>query len=150
MRVRLAHAYLSRDRRGPSLEADARALLERVRREGAPSSAARELGDPFLHPSEFGLQSEAQLARQLGAGFARDVMALELESWQGPVESAYGMHLVWLYERQESHEPALDTVRRSALSSMQAERNAEAFEAELASLRKRYAVDLTATEESRS
>ena len=57
------------------------------------------------------------------------------------------MHLVWLYERQESHEPELETVRRSALSSMQAERNAAALEDALASLRKRYAVDLAAAEQ---
>jgi hypothetical protein len=149
-RVRLAHIYLSRDRRGASLEADARALLERVRREGTPPGAARELGDPFLHPAELGLQSEAQLARQLGTSFGREAIALEAGAWQGPVESAYGMHLVWVYERQAAHEPELDAVRRSALSSMQAERNAEALEAGLAALRERYAIDLSAAGELRS
>jgi hypothetical protein len=149
-RVRLAHIYLSRDRRGDTLADDARALLERVRRDGTSPSAGRELGDPFLHPSELGLQSEAQLARQLGARFASAAIALEPGSWQGPAESAYGMHLVWVHERQAAREPRLESVRRSALSSLQAERNAEALEAGLAALRQRYAIDLSAAGESRS
>lgn len=149
-RVRLAHIYLSRDRRGGALADDARALLDRIRREGTPPTAARELGDPFLHPSELGLQSEAQLARQLGAVFASAAIGLEPGSWQGPVESAYGMHLVWLHERQSAREPELDTVRRSALSSLQADRNAEVLEARLAALRERYAVDLSAAGDLRS
>jgi hypothetical protein len=149
-RVRLAHIYLSRDRRGDALEADARALLERVRREGAPPSAARRLGDPFLHPAELGLQSEAQLARQLGVDFAREVMSLAPGGWQGPVPSAYGVHLVWVHERQPAREPDLESVRRSALSAMQAERDAEALEAGLAELRRRYPVDLTAASELRT
>ncbi|MEE2665764.1 MAG: peptidyl-prolyl cis-trans isomerase [Myxococcota bacterium] len=149
-RVRLSHIYLSRDRRGRSLVDDAQALLERVRREGTSPKAGRELGDPFLHPSELGLQSEAQLARQLGATFARGAIALEPGSWQGPVESAYGMHLVWPHERQPAREPELDTVRRSALSSLQADRNAEVLEARLATLRERYAVDLSAAGDPRS
>ena len=142
-RVRLAHVYLSRDRRGSALKADAEALLQRLRGEAVAPAAARELGDPFLHPSEFGLQSEAQLAKQLGAAFAREAMLLEPGRWKGPVISAYGMHLVWVRERQDSREPELETVRRSATSSLQAERNAEALEAGLELLRERYALDLS-------
>ena len=141
-RVRLSHIYLSRDRRGAALDADAEALLQKLRDDSTPPSAAREWGDPFLHPSTFGLQSERQLARQLGAEFAQSVMGLETEGWQGPVPSAYGSHLVWVHEREADHEPVLDTVRRSALSSLQAERNADALEAELDALRGRYVIDL--------
>ena len=64
-------------------------------------------------------------------------MDLETEGWRGPVRSAYGSPLVWLHERAADHEPVLDTVRRSAMSSLQAERNAEALEAELDALRGR-------------
>ena len=150
LRVALAHAYLSRDRRGERLEADATALLERAREQAIAPETANELGDPFLHPSQLGLQSEAQLAKQLGTGFAREVMTLEAGSWQGPVESAYGEHLVWIYDRQEPREPELEAVRRSALSSMQADRNAAALDAELAALRERYIIDSSALEEAGS
>lgn len=145
-RIRLSHIYLSRDRRGAALDADAYALLDRVRKESIPPSAARELGDPFLHPADFGLQSARQLARQLGPGFAEAAMGLEPGSWQGPVRSAYGDHLVWIHERDVDHEPELDTVRRSAVSSMQAERNREALDAELRTLRGRYVIDLSTLE----
>jgi hypothetical protein len=55
-----------------------------------------------------------------------------------------------VHERQAAREPRLESVRRSALSSLQAERNAEALEAGLAALRQRYAIDLSAAGESRS
>ncbi|MEZ4216876.1 MAG: peptidylprolyl isomerase [Myxococcota bacterium] len=137
-RVRLTHVYLSRDRRGDALEADARALRARLERDAVPPDAARGLGDPFLHPTDLGLQTEAQLAKQLGPDFARAALALAPGGWQGPVESAYGMHLVWVRERRDAEDPDLESVRRSALSALQAERDAEAFEAGLARLRARY------------
>ena len=149
-RVRISHVYLSRDRRGAALEADARALLERIRLEGAAPQDARDLGDPFDYSPELALESERQIANRLGATFARDVMDLEPARWQGPIESAYGLHLVWLHEHQPAREPDLEAVRRSALSSLQAERDAEALEAELALLRGRYAIDLSALEAPRS
>ena len=143
-RVRLTHVYLSRDRRGAALADDARALLEQLRRRGIPPEEAAKLGDPFLHPAQLGLQSKGQLARQLGAQFARAAMAVAAGQWQGPIASAYGMHLVWLHEREAAHDPDLDTVRRAVASAMQSEREARVLARELASLRKHYVVDRSA------
>jgi hypothetical protein len=102
---------------------------------------SRSQGDPFLHPAHLGLQTEAQLAKQLGSAFAREAMTLEPGSWEGPVASAYGMHVVWVHERQEPREPELESVRRSAESSMQAEANAAALDERLVEMRKRYVAD---------
>jgi hypothetical protein len=140
-RVRLSHVYLSRDRRALALEADASKLLAKLQAEAVDPQNAASLGDPFLHPAHFGLQSAAQIARQLGAGFGARVLELEPGGWRGPIESAYGLHLVWVHVREPSREPELETVRRSAESAMQAERNAEAMERGLAELRQRYVVD---------
>lgn len=149
-RVRLSHIYLSRDRRRDALHADAERLLAQLRADAVPASRARALGDPFLHPSDFGLQSQRQLARQLGAEFAADVMNLEPGRWEGPIPSAYGNHLVWIHERETDHEPELETVRRSAVSSLQAERNEAAFQRELDALRERYVIDLASPGEDDS
>jgi len=149
-RVRLSHAYLSRDRRGAALRADAEALRSRMIADAVPPSDARSLGDPFLHPAHLGLQTEAQLAKQLGSSFASAAMLLEPGRWDGPVESAYGMHVVWVYERQAARDPELESVRRSALSAMQAEANAVALETRLSELRQRYVVDRSSLAKSAS
>ena len=141
VRVRLSHVYLSRDRRGDALAADATALRDRLIGEKVEAADARSQGDPFLHPAHLGLQTEAQLAKQLGSEFARGAMSLEPGRWEGPLGSAYGMHVVWVHERQQAREPELESVRRSAASSMQAEANAAALEARLVDLRARYVVD---------
>ena len=77
-------------------------------------------------------------------------MLLEPGRWDGPVESAYGMHVVWVYERQAARDPELESVRRSALSAMQAEANAVALETRLSELRQRYVVDRSSLAKSAS
>lgn len=110
-RVRASQVFLSRDRRGDRLRADAGELLaELVANRVSPARAAR-YGDPSLLPNELPLWPEPTLAARFGDGFARDLLAVEPGSWQGPVESSYGLHLVWVHEREASRIPELSEVR---------------------------------------
>jgi hypothetical protein len=124
-RVAFRHVYLSRERRGSSLEVDASRLLAELSVfDGATSAPA--LGDPILLPSEFPLSSRSTIARELGRDFADGVFALEAGRWHGPIDSAFGAHLVFVRERQEGHVPALadvrDTVERDVNSARRRQR----------------------------
>jgi hypothetical protein len=46
-----------------------------------------------------------------------------------------------VHERQAARDPKLESVRRSAMSAMQAEANATALEARVSELRQRYVID---------
>ena len=71
-------------------------------------------------------QDQRQLRAAFGDEFAQRVVALEPDAWQGPVASAYGLHLVKLYARQEAYLPALAEIEDKVRDDMDFE-NREAF-----------------------
>lgn len=54
-----------------------------------------------------------EVANLFGDKFAKTLGALPLTQWQGPVESAYGVHLVFVSERAGGQVPALADVRNA-------------------------------------
>jgi parvulin-like peptidyl-prolyl isomerase len=85
-------------------------------------------------------QGEAQVARMFGRDFAETLATLTPGSWQGPVNSGYGLHLVYINDRTESWLPPLDEIRDSVLYELMAVRRQQANEAFYRSLHDRYEV----------
>lgn len=137
-RVSIRHVFLSRDRRGEKVNADARALLEELA--GRGSDAAENLGDPFPLGRHHRARSEAQLAKLFGPDFARDVMELPAGQWVGPVGSAYGSHLVYLDDKRPPEPSPLDSVRNQVSRRLAAERRAAVLERELSRMRDKYEI----------
>jgi len=134
-RVRLTHVYLSRDRRGGSLADDARALgprLADVTPEDAPA-----LGDPFLLGAHLPLLGEGDLAARLGPDLAREALAASPHAWRGPVASAYGMHWLWVHEREPGRLPPFEEVRDDVRERLRLERRERAVHALLENIRAR-------------
>jgi parvulin-like peptidyl-prolyl isomerase len=129
-RTRFVQLYFARE------HADA-ARVARVRLQAQPSApeAAAELGEPFLHPALQPPQSEAELAARFGVEFARALSGLATGVWEGPIESAYGQHLVYVQERTPAGRAPFESVRSQVRLGVQAERRARILEAELARLR---------------
>lgn len=140
-RVALRQVYVSRERRGDEAEEAARVLLARLRSAG-PEEEPRALGDPSLLPAVLPLSSQREIARSFGDDFAASVMGLDPERWSGPVESAYGLHLVRVEARVEARMPALaevrDAVRRDLVRARRDEAEARFYEA----LRSRYRIEI--------
>ena len=111
----LSQVYLSRDKRGERTEADAMALLARLERESLAPEAAIELGDPFLAGHRVRGASPARIVARLGPVFAAGVENAPLGRWVGPIDSAFGTHLVWIHERQPSRIPELAELRSRVL-----------------------------------
>ena len=72
--------------------------------------------------------------------FAAKLSELSLNQWQGPVESGYGVHLVWVSERTEGHVPALEEVRDAVRREWAEARRLETNEKFYQELLKRYVV----------
>ena len=142
VRVRIAHVYVSRDRRGDELDRDAVAILEKLNAGEAPPERAAEFGDPFLFPDQLPSRSERELAKTFGPEFAAAVIALDIDAarWRGPFTSAYGQHLVWVYERTPARNPELGEVRREVREALLEERSREELRRLLGELRTRYSV----------
>jgi parvulin-like peptidyl-prolyl isomerase len=131
------HVYFSRERRGPTVDADAKRALAILARN---PNAASELGDPFVLSFEFTRASTVEVASQLGADFAAALRDVPVGSWQGPIASSYGLHLVRVTERTESRRPELAQVRATVLSNYRQTKRDEANRALIDELRASYRV----------
>jgi PPIC-type PPIASE domain len=136
-RTRLTQLYF----RGEH-EERARRVLARLMREGTAPDDAREAGEPFLHPAQQPPQSHRELADRFGASFADGVDAAPVGAWSGPIASAYGVHLVWVQEREPERALPLEEVRESLVHAVRAERRREALERALAALRRDVSVEV--------
>jgi hypothetical protein len=129
-RVRCTQLYFRGDRARA-----ARALLAKLRADTAPSERALALGDPFLHGAEQPLQTRDELAGRFGSAFADGVFAAPPGAWSGPIPSSYGVHLVFVHEREEPRTLGFEEVRDTLRLEVIAEQRGAAFARGLGALR---------------
>jgi hypothetical protein len=141
-RVSFTHVFLSADRRGDALEADAAALEARLRAESPRPPAAVALGDHFPLSHRFEQASERHIAKLFGPEFAAGVLAIASDEWVCPVRSAYGVHCVLVTERIAPSDPPFESVRRQVLQRVRAERRDARLVAALARLRREYQLQI--------
>lgn len=140
-RTTFDHVFLSADRRTDPA-GDATALLPAIRAGGG--DGWQRLGDPFMLSRTYAERTDAEIAGMFGAGFADAVSALPEDSWSGPVESTYGMHLVRVHDRTPSRGPSLDELRDRVVADLREERRRESGRAAYRALRDDYEVRLPA------
>jgi len=141
----LSHVYLSRDKRGERTQLDARALLARLERESLAPSAAIEHGDPFLAGHRLRGASPVRILARLGPVFASGVENAPVGRWVGPIESAFGMHLVWIHEREPSRVPELAEIRSRVLEDWIEAESRKALREHIA--RRREVVEIRMTDD---
>ncbi|AOS97024.1 peptidylprolyl isomerase [Microbulbifer aggregans] len=109
----------------------ARALLW----EGAPEN---ELGDSSLLQRRYEAESSDRLDRLFGEGFAEQLQRLPQGEWSGPVESAYGLHLVLLESVKTQRTAQFDDVRAAVLRDWQTDEQKKILEAQYDTYRNAY------------
>jgi hypothetical protein len=140
-RVSFWQVFLSSDVHGPAVQADARTLLETLRRAGAPADGTTG-GESFVVPAHVVGQQPAQLAKVFGREFAAEIARTEPQAWAGPFASPYGLHLVWIEGREAGDVPSLDAVRGQVLARWQDEHRTERVVALLEDLKRRYPLEI--------
>jgi parvulin-like peptidyl-prolyl cis-trans isomerase-like protein len=138
-RLTFSHIYFNPERRGHALERDVQRLLDELRQAGGQVDVTT-LGDSFLLAQDFQDASWGEVARVFGKPFATHVSQVQPGTWQGPITSAYGVHLVFLHGRTEGYVPALDAVRDAVRREWANARRREAHEQFYQRLRARYTV----------
>src|SRR5688572_8453851 len=129
----LQQIYFDPARRGEKTESDIAAGLRALKAGRAVT------GDSTLLPGRLD-GSATEVARAFGAEFESALRTVPVESWQGPVESGFGLHLVRLEKREDGRVAKLadvrDTVERDVLHAKAQAANDAYYE----SLRSKYAV----------
>jgi hypothetical protein len=139
-RTSLTQVFLSADKRGAALAADADALLRRLRTVHATPDSAAGVGDAFVAGNTFRSTSESGLLKSFGAAFATAVNGLEPGRWSEPIRSPYGLHLVWVTARDVADLPPLAAVRSRVLRAYRAERRTQYLARMMDQIRAAYEV----------
>lgn len=101
-----------------------------------------QFGDAIMLPAYVPLSSLAIVDRQFGDGFAAQIENLETGTWQGPVQSGYGFHLVMVHTRQAGSHPELQDIRAVVEREFMVEREDQLKEDTYARLREKYEIVL--------
>jgi len=109
-RVSFRHLYFSPDRRGENARDAAARALDQLAGKPADWTEAEALADTFMDRDYYGDRSADDLGKLFGLSFAQAVADLQPGAWQGPVESGYGWHLVFVETASPARVPAFEEV----------------------------------------
>jgi len=125
--ISFTHIYFSIDKRGARALEDSKRVLTELDVPRAP-----ERGDSFMMEYDFVKETPSEVARSFGSGFAEQLFTLETNTWQGPVASGYGFHLVRISEKIDARMPELasviDKVRTDFMFEQRQKINKEIYE----------------------
>ena len=133
--------YLDPQRRGANLGRDAAQLLAQLRGAGSNADIAA-LGDSLMLENEFKALPASEAAKQFGEKFAAKLGEMPAGRWQGPIESGFGVHLVFMSERADGSLPALEHVRPAVRREWANARRMEANEKFYQTILHRYVVTI--------
>ena len=99
-----------------------------------------ELSDPSMLSTEFTSTAQREIAYLFGEVFATQLLTQEIGKWSGPIESSYGLHLVFIEEKLDGVIPPFEDVRNNVVREWTFEKIKEAKRALYESLLRRYTV----------
>ena len=112
VRVTFTQIFFNTDKRGVGgAKRAVKAFLESSDAGGGNLSAAHQLGDASMLPSQCEKCDAREIQGRFGTAFAETVETLGPGSWHGPVMSGYGLHAVYIQERSEARLPGFDQIR---------------------------------------
>jgi len=115
-----------------------------------PATDASALGERSLLPAQLGLSPPQAIESVFGKGFFERLAGLPPGKWAGPVNSAYGVHLVRILESLSARMPPLEEVRDAVLGDWRAAKAREIRDQTYAELRKRFGVAVHRGEEPKA
>ena len=128
--------YFDPTRHGERLQADVADALERLR------TGKSVAGDSTLLPRTLEASQRLDVERNFGGDFATAIESLPVGSWQGPLRSEFGLHLVEVTERVPGRKPTLEEARAAVERDLLHARAEEASDAYYERLRANYDVQI--------
>ena len=143
-RVSFRHLYFSPDRRGQRARDDAVKALTKLAGQPEDSKLAASLADPFMFQDYYRDRAPDYLGKEFGPQFAQAVEKLIPGSWQGPIESGFGWHLVFVDTVIPGRIPAFEEIEPDVKTAWLGEQKAEAWQKAYTAMRAKYTVLLPA------
>ena len=141
-RFTFRQVYLNPDKARRKPRARRRATARAVEAGTAARPISRRWAIRSCWSNHYDALPASEVGKQFGEKFATAWAGLPLGQWQGPVESGYGVHLVFVSERTEGRVPALAEVRDAVRREWDEAQRLEANEKFYQELLKRYTVTI--------
>ena len=139
-RISFRQIYFSPDRRGAHAREDAVKALAKLESQPVDSKLAASFSDPFMLQDYYGDRSSDQLAKEFGPVFAQAIFRTKQGAWQGPIESGFGWHLVFVDSFVPGRAPAFAEVESDVKTAWLAEQKAQAWRRAYETMRAKYTV----------
>ena len=147
-RVSFRHLYFSPDRRGQRARDDASKALAKLAGQPQDAKLAASLADPFMFQDYYRDRAPEYLGKEFGPQFAQAVAKLAPGSWQGPIESGFGWHLVFVDTLIPGRSPAFEEIEPDVKTAWLGEQKAQAWEKAYKEMRAKYTVLIPAPPDS--
>ncbi len=109
----LRQVYLDPKKHSDTLKLDADSLLTQLLTQ--PNQDISIIGERYLFKPYYKDIRSTELERLLGQHFSKTINELPVGIWHGPVSSGYGVHLVYIEEKQKGVLPELSQIRSKVL-----------------------------------
>jgi parvulin-like peptidyl-prolyl isomerase len=139
-RVSFRHLYFSPDRRGVHARDDAAKALAKLAGQPQDAKLAASLADPFMFQDYYRDRAPEYLGKEFGPQFAGAVAKLAPGSWQGPMQSGFGWHLVFVDTLIPGRVPAFEEIEPDVKTAWLSEQKTLAWEKAYKDLRAKYTV----------
>jgi len=100
-------------------------------------------GDPTLLTARMQDASPASVAKTFGQEFSKELFSLPLNQWVGPIESGFGLHLLYIDSLVPSEAAVLDDVRKNVAREWLSGQRQLANDRFFQILRDRYVVEIS-------
>jgi peptidyl-prolyl cis-trans isomerase C len=139
-RYSFRHLYFSPDKRGRDAQDDAAKALAKIASQPEDSKLAISLADPFMFQDYYGDRAPEALAKEFGPQFVVALEKLKPGSWQGPIESGYGWHLVFVDTVIPGRIPSFEEMEQDVKTAWLAEQKQQAWRKAYTEMRAKYTV----------
>ena len=140
-KISFRHIYLNPDSRGQGIYVSARKLLTQLQDPAGVTDVVSK-SDRTLLAYDYSEKRENEIAALFGDAFSKQVFSLPAGSWQGPIDSVYGVHLVYIKSHNMPRLPQLSEIRERVSSEWKAEKQRKTGDVFYQSLLQRYEIVL--------
>ena len=107
------HVFLSPEERGQAIDVDADSFRRQLQAEALDWQSA---GDPFILQRSYRGLTPVQATRLFGDAFSNALFELPSDEWAQPIESAFGLHIVYIDDAEQGRLPEFDEIEDEVLA----------------------------------
>ena len=149
-RISFRHLYFSPDRRGKNTRDDSAKLLARLTGQPQGVKLPESSTDQFMFQEYYRDRATDYIGKEFGPQFALAVEKLPKDSWQGPIESGFGWHLVFVDTAIPGRVPDFEEIEADVKTAWLREEKAQGWQKAYQTMRAKYTVLLPAPPDKRT